>query len=433
VTAERIRDKIAASRKKGLWMGGAPALGYDIRDKKLVVNAEEAQQVRQIFEAYLELGSTGALTRWARENGITTKVRRSANGDIRSGGKPFVRGNLHALLKYRNYVGEVSHKGAVYPGDHEAILPRELWDRVQARLAAAPKRRGARSNSPPSLPLTGLLFDETGNRLTPIHANKAGRRYYYYVSARLSQTGSRDPSAWRLPAAMLDQVVTDAVLRLLGDHRKIHEMLQEHAVPAMGHAHSLTQVLNSLIQLTEKIQQSQSGEQTRIITPIIRRIDLRPRKLTIEISVRELLGLIAPEHQDSRSDDATATDPVHAFTVPLLLKRRGVETMLVIGGGPDSRACPDPHLIRAIARARIWFEDLKSGAVASINDIAARDRVPASEVSRQLPLAFLAPGIVTAILAGRQPVDLTAKTLLRLSDLPLAWSAQSRRLGFQQS
>jgi len=108
-----------------------------------------------------------------------------------------------------------------------------------------------------------------------------------------------------------------------------------------------------------------------------------------------------------------------------------METMLIIGGSPEQKASPDHHLIRTIAKARAWFEDLKSGAIASINHIAARDQLPASEVSRQLALAFLAPGIVTAILAGRQPVDLTVKALMRLSDLPLDWGAQSRRLGFQ--
>jgi DNA invertase Pin-like site-specific DNA recombinase len=429
VTAERIRDKIAASKKKGMWMGGLPPLGYDIRDKKLVVNPQEAQQVRRLFEAYLDLGSTKALTRWARENGIITKVRRSADGRISAGGRPFSSGNLHALLKYRTYIGEVAHKGSNYPGDHDAILTRNLWDRVQARLAASPKRRGARPGSPPSLPLTGLIFDETGDRLTPVHATKSGCRYYYYVSSRLNQTDTRDPSAWRLPAPRLERVVAEAMLGFFDDHRKIQDILEEHAAPTMKQAHVLAQSLNSLKQLTEKIQQSDAGQQLQIIVPVIHRIDLGPDYLTIRIDVSELLALIRPKDRSSVPLNASAGTN-HAFSVPLVLKRRGVETMLVIGGTQEPKASPDQHLIRTIARARAWFEDLKSGAVASINDIAARVQLPASEVSRQLPLAFLAPSIVSAILAGRQPVDLTAKTLMRLPDLPLDWSAQFRRLGF---
>ncbi|MCB1380131.1 MAG: recombinase family protein, partial [Alphaproteobacteria bacterium] len=437
------------SKKKGMWMGGLPPLGYDIRDKKLVVNPQEAQQVRRLFEAYLDLGSTKALTRWARENGIITKVRRSADGRISAGGRPFSSGNLHALLKYRTYIGEVAHKGSNYPGDHDAILTRDVWERVQAKLKASPKRRGARSGSPPSLPLTGLIFDETGDRLTPVHATKSGCRYYYYVSSRLSQTDTRDPSAWRLPAPRLERVVAEAMLGFFDDHRKIQDILEEHAAPTMKQAHVLAQSLNSLKQLVEKIQQSQDSERLQIIIPIIRRIDLGRDHLTIRIDVSELLTLIglkdqgsvrtnavavgAAQHCKSHKDlllNAVATNPIHAFSVPLVLKRRGVETMLVIGGTQEPKASPDQHLIRTIARARAWFEDLKSGAVASINDIAARDQLPASEVSRQLPLAFLAPSIVAAILAGRQPVDLTAKTLMRLPDLPLDWSAQFRRLGF---
>ena len=132
VTAERIRDKIAASKKKGMWMGGHPPLGYDVRDKKLVINQAEAEQVRHLFEAYLVLGSTKSLTQWAKGNRVTTKVRHDRDGQFKSGNKPFSRGNLHALLHYRTYIGEIAHKGAIYAGEHKAILPRDIWNSVQA-------------------------------------------------------------------------------------------------------------------------------------------------------------------------------------------------------------------------------------------------------------------------------------------------------------
>ena len=152
VTAEWIRDKIAASKKKGLWMGGQPPLGYDVRDKMLVVNSKEAHQVRQLFDAYLKLGSTKALTAWAIQNNITTKLRIHADGTRRSGGKAFSRGNLHALLHYCAYVGQVAHAGNVYDGNHDAILIRSIWDEVQTKLgslrqAGSAKRTGIRPKS----------------------------------------------------------------------------------------------------------------------------------------------------------------------------------------------------------------------------------------------------------------------------------------------
>ena len=192
VTAERIRDKIAASRKKGMWMGGPPPLGYDIQDKKLVVNEVEARAVRRLFEAYLHLNSTKALAAWAKSEGITTKIRKRSDGAIRSGGRPFSRGNLHALLNYRTYIGEVTHKGNVYPGEQVAIVPRDLWDAVQARLSAGKSADRSASASGDCSLLTGLLFDDTGDRLTPSHATKEGRRYRYYESwPRSSEQFSR--------------------------------------------------------------------------------------------------------------------------------------------------------------------------------------------------------------------------------------------------
>lgn len=434
VTAERIRDKIAASRKKGMWMGGAPPLGYDVRDRKLVPNPEEARTVRRLFEAYLEIGSIKALARWARDQGIVTKVRRDRDGQVRSGGRPFRPGNLHALLQYRAYIGEVSHKGSVYPGEQEAILPRALWDRVQEhRREAGPSRRAGMA-APSPLPLTGLVFDETGDRLTPIHANKAGRRYHYYVSSRLQQDVKLDPSGWRLPASVLEGSVAAALRSFLQDDRKLQDLHESCDADQGDCVHQLNQILTRSQQLADMIRESDARGSLAILAPLIRRIDLGPGRMTIRVNAAALLamcrtGTVAPDvaWQTPAPQDADHTD--YALTVPLSLRRRGVEARLILGDGRDTGCLPDEHLIRCIAQARAWFEDLRTGAVASVKEIAARQQIPASEVSRQLPLAFLAPNIVTAILEGRQPVELTAKALKRV-DLPLDWSEQSRRLGF---
>ncbi len=440
VTAERIRDKIAASKKKGMWMGGHPPLGYDVCDKKLVISHAEAKQVHQLFEAYLILGSTKSLTRWAHENGIRTKVRHDRDGRFRSGNRRFSRGNLHALLHYRAYIGEIAHKGAIYAGEHEAILPRNLWDSVQSKLSALPNRRGQKSGQTPVLPLTGLVFDETGDRLTPVHANKQGKRYYYYISARLNQAELRDPSAWRLPASVLEQTVVSGLVSLLEDNHQMQLMLKAYRSGQSEQAHILQQFLSSGQQLTEKLRSFDLREQLHILAPIIDRVDLQTGQITIAIKIAGLLThmeqlrvqLLNPMDAGESSDaNAEAT---YSITFPIILKRRGVETRIIINNGKEAVKeavkVTDQVLIRTVAKARLWFEDLKSGAVASINDIAIREHIPPSEVSRQLPLAFLCPSIVSAILADKQSPEITAKSLLRMQNLPIAWNEQRDLLGF---
>ena len=184
VIGERVRDKIAASKKKGMWMGGVPPLGYDVKERRLIVNEGEAKVVDHIFERYLALKSVHALCDELTGAGIGSKRSRRPDGS-EYGGRSFSRGALYALLQNRLYRGEISHNGGVYPGEHAAIVDEQLWDAVRATLAAnrVDRATGARAKAP-SL-LAGMVFDEVGERLTPTHAVKKGARYRYYVSASL--------------------------------------------------------------------------------------------------------------------------------------------------------------------------------------------------------------------------------------------------------
>ena len=197
VTGERIRDKIAASKKKGMWMGGLPPLGYDVEDKKLVVNPAEAETVRTLFRLYLELGTVKKLAEESGRLGLVTK-RRKRSGGQETGGQPFTRGHLYQLLTNPIYVGDVAHKGAAYPGQHHGVIERQIFDAVRRQLGGNAAARGAATNAmAPSL-LTGLVYDETDDRLCPTHANKKGRRYRYYISKRLMhRTGSADGACRR--------------------------------------------------------------------------------------------------------------------------------------------------------------------------------------------------------------------------------------------
>jgi hypothetical protein len=191
VTGERIRDKIAASKKKGLWMGGQPSLGYDVKDRKLIVNTTEAETVRHIFRRYTEIKSVWELKEDLDGAGIVSKLRTASDGS-RYGGRPIARGALYLMLQNRIYRGEIVHKGKSYPGAHEAIVDEALWNNVQANLAQnRVDRANGKAGKLPNL-LTGILFDAHGGRMSPTHADKKGTRYRYYIS-RSCWTGQRKP------------------------------------------------------------------------------------------------------------------------------------------------------------------------------------------------------------------------------------------------
>jgi len=188
VTGERIRDKIAASKQRGMWMGGLPPLGYDVAERKLVVNEAEAETVRNVYRRYVELGSVRALKDELDQDGVVSK-RRIDRFERQTGGKPLARGALYLMLQNRIYRGEIVHKDQSYPGEHAAIVDEELWDNAQVLLAAnrVARKTGAKAAAP-SL-LAGLIYDDAGERMTPTHANKKGTRYRYYVSQNLITRG----------------------------------------------------------------------------------------------------------------------------------------------------------------------------------------------------------------------------------------------------
>src|SRR6266853_2186337 len=226
VTGERIRDKIAASKRKGMWMGGVPPLGYEVRERRLVVNPTEANTVRYIYERYLELGCVRQLSKELDERGIVSKVRISKKG-VKSGGCRFSRGALYELLANPIHIGEIRHKQDRYPGQHEAIVPRELWEGVQQRLGVNAARGRQSSTSAIASPLAGKIFDANGEPLYAQGAAKAGRRYRYYVSRSLvNGSSSDDRKSWRLAAPELERVVAIATQHILSDRAGMLEVLE---------------------------------------------------------------------------------------------------------------------------------------------------------------------------------------------------------------
>ncbi len=388
VTAERIRDKIAASKKKGMWMGGPVPLGYDVQDRKLLVNETEAVTVRRIFDLYLETGSVRLLKHACERQGIVSKVRHMKTGRV-SGGVPLGRGNLYQMLSNPIYVGRIPHRGETYPGQHEAIIDESVWEAVQTQLSdnAVARRYGTNAKSP-SL-LKGLVYDEAGDLLSPTHAVKSGRRYRYYVSHRALEDADAHPDAWRLKAEHLEAVVVDLLCDFLSQRDLGRDRYQVH----------LAQVKSGTFE-----------ERVRTIEALVDRIDLSADTVSMQLRL--------------------AADEPETIARSITLKRRGVERRIVIPGLGGHEARPDPLLCSLIAKPLVWIDRLTSADPPSMSAIAKAESMSVGDVSRTLQLAFLAPDIVEAILTGRQPVDLTAQKLKRLKELPTEWPAQRRLLGF---
>ncbi|MEX2616007.1 MAG: recombinase family protein [Alphaproteobacteria bacterium] len=415
VTAERIRDKIAASKKKGMWMGGLPPLGYDCAEKKLVVNQAEAETVRRLFALYLELGNVRLVKAEADRIGLRTKPRRPNNGRA-TGDLPFTRGHLYKLLSNPLYAGLVPHKGQNHAGQHAAIVDCAVWDRVQARLAASAVSRRSTRNGESRHAFAGRVFDETGDALRPHHASKKGRRYHYYVSGRLlTAPGSADPAGWRLPTKELEQAIGSIVTRWLENSRESETFLLPPDA-RIAERSALAAAARSLA-----AEWKRDGDVPASIAPVVARVDLAPATIRIvldRIRLYEALNL-SDMDRDPSADIA--------IVASIALKRRGAETRLVTGGDTASGS-PDANIVAAIASARHWFDALRTGDAASVLELAARHNVDRSHVSRTLPLAFLAPDIVQAIVDGRtDETRLTLSALKRLN-LPASWRAQRELL-----
>jgi site-specific DNA recombinase len=408
VTAERIRDKIAASKKKGLWMGGSLPLGYDRHPdpqrRELVVNPIEAQVARTLFTLYADLGNLRLVEIEAARRGLRPKSVITPSGLVR-GVSPFSRGQLHYLLTNPVYIGRIRHKELSYPGLHAAIIDADLWDRVQAKLIAAGAR--PRGRSPIALDarsLTGKLRDETGDPLTPTHTKRRGRRFAYYVSNRLI-TGGTDPSGWRLPAEALETSLRQIIVGHL------QKAAAGHALLAQPEASGAAELVRRATVLADRVESDPA-----LLGRIIASGRLAPGQLQLELDP----GLIA----------AALEVPVTALSDRLLrvscafaLRRRGVKTRIIAG---ETAPVPDVVLQRTLAEAHLWARALRAGT--SLTEIARQTGRSEPYIRTRIPLAFLAPPVQAAILDGRQLADLSVAQLLR-DGIPMDWNEQARLYG----
>jgi DNA invertase Pin-like site-specific DNA recombinase len=405
VIAERVRDKIAQSKAKGMWMGGTVPFGYKIIDKKLVPNADEARIVQHIYRRYLALPSVMTLMEELKAEGLFNRPSK-----ISGQNQPFVRGPLHYLLSNPTYIGKVRHKGQIHGGEHEAIIDQPLWEAVQEKRRAAIGMKRERGNGQHASLLTGMIRDHLDRPMSPSHAVNQQRRYRYYVSsmAAVVEDGDSREAALRLPATELERTVVDAISDLLADERTIMTLPQADAQAIVRRGRAAQALATKMVDGSK----AELRQQLQCLGLAIR---IQPERIEASISQRLLVAML------DKAAPAAEDDGVRIpILIPTRPDRRGHNLKLVLRSEKDRPPQVNPTLIALLAKA----EDARQQLFA--NEAPSRDH----KLERVARLAFLAPDIVNAIMEGRQPPALTTRRLMQLPRIPLEWQSQRKVLGF---
>jgi site-specific DNA recombinase len=370
VIGERVRDKIAASKRKGIWVGGSVPLGYRSVNKKLQVVPREAETVRRIFALYVEVGSVGDLARALEKQGIRPKPRQLANGQVKAAER-YTIGPLAHMLKNRMYVGEIAYRGEVHKAEHPAIIEREVFDRVQAMLSERSVARKLKRGNSPHL-LTGLIFDDRGNPMSPTHANKKGVRYRYYTShALLQRRKEHAGSVPRVSAPEVEALVCDALRR------------EDTATQDRSDKDLIAQDVSKVIIRRDRIEVDIGGE--------------------------------------TREETGSQSKLVTAFSPPVAAQK-GTMREATDEGHIDAGA--RETLLSAIRRASRWVDAVRLGEAESFDEIAIRENITERHVRRLAPLAFLSPKLLDALLKATSRSGLTVSAIVHR--IPHSWLEQDR-------
>jgi DNA invertase Pin-like site-specific DNA recombinase len=402
VTAERIRDKIAASKRKGIWMGGTVPLGYAVRQRKLFVKEPEASFVRGLFVRYLELRSVPSLAAEVTRQAIAMEQSGETDQSFAGYSRRVGSGMLYKLLANPIYIGKLRHRGNVYDGEHQPIVDTDQFERVQHLLAAqAATPRGSRVQKDVHL-LTGLLFDDSGDRMSPSHAKAHGKRFRYYVSSRIRKAKRADGTGWRIPAPVIETVVLQFARKLLSDRARLSDWIHVHA-PSSDLQAGLSQAQSVGAKLADEAE----PQRRAILAALFHKISLATDVITFDVNTAALVRLVLPDNTGPTSaspEDDGRPGSLVSITLPIRIKRRGSEMRMVIDSENKSHD-PDPALVNLVARSHLYLERMTAQPSMSISDIADQFGVHRADVGRLLPLAILSPRIHEQIHTGRHPVE----------------------------
>jgi len=414
VTAERIRDKFEASKKKGIWMGGPCPIGYQHEDRKLHIKEDEAKVVRTIYKLYLKEKNATQVKAALEAMSMRSKTRIDKSGAVK-GGKPFSRGAIYWILKNPIYMGKIQHKDKIYDGNHDAIIAKEMWHRVQQVLGANTGDRARARNNKCLALLSGLLTDDKGSPLVPRLAKNRGKTYRYYVSKE-SQSDDQGPG-WSIPAKTIEPLVKDILISTFSSKQDILSLLKVKS-PLAEFVQRVERIGRAVVADIEKADHQQLK---LFINGMLGSICVQADQITIAFKANFIEDKFGTSQPKDRKIELKKS---------MTLKKRGQELKMIIGGETQKTPNPDPALIKLIARAYALRSGLETGSIASIKDFADNQIIDHSDAKRLLPLGYLAPDIVDAILKGQQPHDLTATDLKNGYKLPTLWSEQRAKYGF---
>jgi DNA invertase Pin-like site-specific DNA recombinase len=420
VTSERIRDKIAASKRKGMWMGGSVPLGYDVNERRLIISESEAETVRHIYARYLILGCVRKLKRELDTQGYVSKLHRNGRG-----GKQFSRGALYTLLRNPLYVGRVKHKNHVFDGQHASIVNDEIWSAVQNLLntnkAISSKRSKAKA---PSL-LAGLLFDDRGNRMSPTHTTKGKRRYRYYVNQALVKfEGGNAASIKRVPANEIEEQVLEQIKTFLNQP---DQLLQTYDLGQASIPHKRA-LIDSALKLTELFNTSDQPKLIEVLNRLVDKVEISDRELKIHVRLNELHIVLSPSGDTGiQVEQSPQTIVLHS---PTELKRCGIECRLIIGNRTQLNSHPGSveAIQKAVAKALEWSDALLSGKARTVTELAEKEGLSQRYLSSLIHLSLLAPDIIERVADGQIPPGLSLGKLTK--DFPWDWADQRRQFGF---
>ncbi len=413
VTGERIRDKISASKKKGLWMSGVAPIGYELQEKKLIIDETNAKTVRIIFEKYFEFKSVTVLKKYLEENNIHTKS-----------GKKFAKGHLYKLLENQTYIGLIRHKEKCYNGEHEAIIDNQTFNDVQTLLSNNRiKEKSSINSKNPSL-LAGKIFDDKGNYMSPSHSNTRNRRYRYYVSQALIQARKHEAgSVSKIPAGEIEEFVKTEIKNLLSSTQNIQQYIENYKIDKQKDL--LSKVKDLTTSLKDKVNNN-------FIRTILSKVILYKEKIEIILCKEQLLKAIEAVTYNTPFPEELKEETKAPIFISKNIRisttsRNG--SVLIISDFKKQEINLNDQLVKAIAKSYYWHNLLISEEAKNNIDIQKMENLRSKTYIKYiLKLRFLAADIVEKILNGTQPRDLTINKLFKIRTLD--WEEQRRLLKF---
>ncbi|MCB9980294.1 MAG: recombinase family protein [Rhodospirillales bacterium] len=434
IASERIKDKIALSKKRGMWMGGSVPIGYDSEDAKLQVNESEAAIVRFIFDEFIETASTTEIVKKLKARGDKTKERTSRRGVVKPA-KHFTKQAVYKILNNKTYIGQIEHKtvGEVYEGQHQPIVDMKKWNQAQAILSGNKLQKVNYSIGERPYLLRGIIEGPDGYAMTPATQKKGNRRYRYYVNSKANKTYTEDCTLRSVSAPLLEEVVMSQAKRMLTSTEWINRMLKNKDEDDDSDALDVRAALENFEVLWEALF---PAEQARIIQLIIGHITLYPNKLIIQFNppgMASVLHEMLPDLTFDRDQKPETYEPL-VMNIPIdFINRRNRKIIVTPDGKDISKSYLPKHdsaLVKALVRAYQWEEMIEKGDAASIAEIANQEKMDRGYVASVMRLTSLAPDITTAILNGRQPQTLQLASIIR-TNLPYCWNEQREMLGFE--